>query len=55
MREPVEIVYKNLGNKLGNPKEFKSNVEEESKSTDLEKTQIQFKIPNSVIKGNLNL
>jgi hypothetical protein len=24
MREPLEIIYRNLGNKLGNPKEFKN-------------------------------
>jgi hypothetical protein len=56
MREPFEIIYRNLANKLGNPKEFKQSAEtlKAPIETDVDPA-VQFKIPNSVIKGNLNL
>ncbi len=56
LREPLEIIYRNLASKLGNPKEFKPSPEFMKAPVESEQDpSVQFKIPNSVIKGNLNL
>ena len=60
MRDVVEVVYRNLANKLGTPKEFKSVTDLEkaaaaAESENQNEPSVQYKIPNTVIKGNLNL
>lgn len=52
MREPVTVIYTNVKNKLGNPKEYRSDLPPPTEGAE---PQIQFKIPNNVIKGNMNI